>query len=197
MIMGCTSSLFVSAPTCGVKKYWGGVLSNSANLNTSDTKKRSPKRRKIVISCMWPSVSRKILLTDRVYYSCLSFPTRIFPSLLCWLPLSTPLFSVWNSLLCSALLCPSLLISSLLCTARLFSSPLFSSLLFSTLHCSSLLLSSLLFSFLLFSSLLFSSILLLSSLLFILLYYSFLYSIFSALLYFSGIYFSLLNSSLL
>jgi hypothetical protein len=39
MIMDCTSSLFVSAPTRGVKKYWGGVLSNSANLNTSDAKK--------------------------------------------------------------------------------------------------------------------------------------------------------------
>ena len=150
-------------------------------------KKGSPKRRKIVISCMWPSVSKKNLLTDRVYYSCLPFPTRIFPSLLCWLPLSTPLFSVWISLLCSSLL--------------------FSSLLYSALLVSSLLLSSLLFSFLLFSFLLFFSSLpsssyystILFSTQFSPLYSTFLESTFpySTLLCFTLLFFTLLSSPLL
>ena len=175
MIMGCTSCLFVSAPTCGVKKYWGGVLSNSANLNTSDKKKGHQNVAKSSFLVCGLQSPEKIFWL--IGYITLVYPSLPVSSLLFCADYPYLLHSFLFEILCSALLCPSLLFSSLLCTARLFSSPLLSSLLF--------------------SSLLFSSILLLSSLLFILLYYSFLYSIFSALLYFSGIYFSLLNSSLL
>ena len=134
--------------------------------------------------CLWPSVSRKSLLTYRTYRVCcmLLFSTLLYPSLpfsslrITILPFYTPFFSVW-------FLCPSLLYACLL-----FSSPLFPPL-HNSLQFFSLLYYSFLDSAILYSTLLF----------FRLLYYSFVDStiLFSTLRFFFSTLFSLLYSTFL